>query len=250
MSTVLLVDDEKNVLKTLSLSLRRYDFSVRQAQSGPDALAELERAPCDFLVSDIRMAPMDGYRLASIVHDKFPGMPIIFMSAYGTEDPSLSEELSLLPRLTKPFPVTDLVRLLKERDGDSAGPEPCPGGDCVRILLFETEGRGRGVADRLREMGFHADLAKPDPDGPLPEGLGGYDLVALDERVLEGRQWVLLNRIDQALPDRPVLLISDRRPETGPPGRGSGSLAVLPRRAIFEHAGRSREFILEHVRPR
>ena len=112
MSTVLLVDDEKNVLKTLSLSLKRHDFTVQQAQTGPDALRLLEREPCDFVVSDIRMTPMDGYKLASAIRKRYPEMPVIFMTAFAGEDAGgLSDRIGDIPKLTKPFPVVDLVRL-------------------------------------------------------------------------------------------------------------------------------------------
>ena len=70
MSRVLIVDDEKNVLKTLSIGLRRYKYLVEQAQNGPDALTILDRESCDFVVSDIRMSPMDGYTLASEIQQK------------------------------------------------------------------------------------------------------------------------------------------------------------------------------------
>ena len=116
MSTVLLVDDEKNVLKTLSLSLKRHDFNVQQAQNGPEALKLLEQVPCDFVVSDIRMVPMDGFKLASAIRTKYPQIGIIFMSAYSKEDHSdLPDEISQCPRLTKPLVTIWRKRLLMFR---------------------------------------------------------------------------------------------------------------------------------------
>lgn len=115
MSRVLVVDDEKNVLKTISMGLSRYEYTVRQARSGPEALKILESDPCDFVVSDIRMFPMDGYTLASLIRKKYPQMNIILMSAYGFEDKIYEQtEFMEYPRLTKPFSVSELVKIIGE----------------------------------------------------------------------------------------------------------------------------------------
>jgi len=247
MSTVLLVDDEKNVLKTLSLSLKRYDFAVQQAQTGPDALKLLEESPCDFVVSDIRMAPMDGYKLASAIRRRYPEMPVIFMSAFANDDANgLSEEIAGLPRLTKPFPITDLIRLLHEKEKEihsGAGSNAHP----ARILLFD-EGTAGEVCDSLRSMGFRVDRAVPDLRSGSGVDWDRYDLIALDEGVLEGGNWTLLNRLDQYAPRIPVLLISD--PEK-PPRSGAwkdAAVAVIHRDLLFKEAGRARALILKHMK--
>ena len=67
MTQVLLVDDEKNVLTTFSIGLRRHSFKVRQAQSGKQALQILDECPCDVLVSDVRMHPMSGINIPGSV---------------------------------------------------------------------------------------------------------------------------------------------------------------------------------------
>jgi DNA-binding NtrC family response regulator len=245
MSTVLLVDDEKNVLKTLSLSLKRYDFAVQQAQSGPDALKLLEESPCDIVVSDIRMTPMDGYKLASAIRKRYPEIPVIFMSAFGAEETSgLSEDLASFPRLTKPFPVADLVRLLQERKG-----KPFPKIPAVRILLFDEGKSGDRVSARLRSMGFQVDLTVPDPEADPVIEWNRYDLFALDERMLESGRWTLLNKIDHSAPRKPVLLISDRDPFQNFKTGKDVAVAVLHRDLLFREAGRARAIILSHLNP-
>ncbi|MBN2031193.1 response regulator [bacterium] len=113
MSQVLIVDDEKNVLKTLSIGLKRSDFTVREARNGKEAFKIMEEDMCEIVVSDIRMAPMDGYTMVSQLREKYPQVRIILMSAYGfdEEDPE-KKMLYQYPRLTKPFTVAELVRFI------------------------------------------------------------------------------------------------------------------------------------------
>ena len=73
MTSVLLVDDEKNVLTSLSIGLRRHDYTVRQAQSGIEALRIMEKSPCDIVVSDVRMTISE---LAELVMSRFDKVPI------------------------------------------------------------------------------------------------------------------------------------------------------------------------------
>ena len=114
MFRVLVVDDEKNVLTTLSIGLKRHDYLVSQAKSGPEALKLLEEQPFDFVVSDIRMLPMDGYTLASLIRNRHPQIGIVLMSAYAFEEKEERLKALGLPWLTKPFEVTDLVGILED----------------------------------------------------------------------------------------------------------------------------------------
>jgi DNA-binding NtrC family response regulator len=248
MSTVLLVDDEKNVLKTLSISLRRYDFAVQQAQTGPDALKLLEESPCDFVVSDIRMAPMDGYKLASAIRRRYPEMPVIFMTAFANEDANgLSEDLAGLPRLTKPFPVMDLIRLLHDKEKERRG-GTAPNAGSAKILLFDEGTGGEAVCASLQSMGFRVDRAAPELRSESAIDWNRYDLIALDECVLESGSWILLNQIDQYAPWKPVLLISNHE---NPPRSGAWkdvAVAVIHRELLFQEAGRARALILDHMK--
>jgi two-component system, response regulator FlrC len=114
MFRVLVVDDEKNVLTTLSIGLKRHDYVVSQAKSGPEALKLLEEQPFDFVVSDIRMLPMDGYTLAALIRNRHPHIGIVLMSAYAFEEREERLKALGLPWLTKPFDVTDLVGIIED----------------------------------------------------------------------------------------------------------------------------------------
>ncbi len=84
-AVVLVVDDEPVVLQLMERTLREAGYRSRGATSGPDALRVLQtlESPPDAVVTDLRMEPMDGATLAKIIRQRWPGIPILFVSAYG-----------------------------------------------------------------------------------------------------------------------------------------------------------------------
>jgi DNA-binding NtrC family response regulator len=241
MPSVLLVDDEKNVLTTLSLSLKRYDFAVRQAQNGPDALRLLEKAPSDFVVSDIRMTPMDGFKLASVIQEKYPNTGIVLMSAYGSDDfTTRGGTLKKYPRLTKPFPITDLVQLLRKQafSGES---DPAQGS--AKILLFDEGDWGPRIRDHLSGMGFRVELAAPSAASNPGTKWKEFDCIAINEDLLSGERCVFLNAIDQHAPELPLVLITGA--QTGEEHRIQEdiALAVVNRDFLFQEPSKAGRFI-------
>jgi CheY-like chemotaxis protein len=86
MAEVLLVDDNGSVLLTLSIALRRCGHQVTATGGGIGALHELALRHFDVMVSDVRMAGMDGVELAGRVA-ALPNAPrIILTSAYASVD--------------------------------------------------------------------------------------------------------------------------------------------------------------------
>lgn len=71
-ATLLLVDDEPNILSSLRRVLRNEPYQVLTASGGEEALALLERQPIDLVLSDARMPNMDGATLLSHVQKRWP----------------------------------------------------------------------------------------------------------------------------------------------------------------------------------
>jgi HD-like signal output (HDOD) protein len=84
MKRILFVDDEPRVLEGLQRMLRpqRKQWDVFFANSGEQALALLETAPFDVIVTDMRMPAMDGAMLLKQVQERFPGVVRIVLSGY------------------------------------------------------------------------------------------------------------------------------------------------------------------------
>jgi len=88
---ILFVDDDPNVLAGLRRMLRpmRNEWSTEFAEGGPQALAILEKAPFDVIVSDMRMPGMTGDRLLEVVRDRYPHMIRIILTGQCDRDSGL-----------------------------------------------------------------------------------------------------------------------------------------------------------------
>jgi CheY-like chemotaxis protein len=78
--TLLLVDDDEQIRKILSVVLAQVGYSVRTASNGFAALAELRKEIPDIILSDLNMPLMSGFELLSIVRQRFPLTRVVAMS--------------------------------------------------------------------------------------------------------------------------------------------------------------------------
>jgi len=86
MSTVLIVDDSKNIRSSLSTTFRLEGYRVETAEGGEQAIETLERGGIDLLLLDLQMPGLDGIAVLRRARDLGHSMPAIFLSAHGTID--------------------------------------------------------------------------------------------------------------------------------------------------------------------
>jgi CheY-like chemotaxis protein len=78
---ILFVDDETNVLSSVKRLLQKQPCNLQFADSGENALEILEQLKVDIVITDIKMAPMDGLTLAKEIELKYPDLPVVALSA-------------------------------------------------------------------------------------------------------------------------------------------------------------------------
>ncbi len=109
--TIALVDDDRNILASVSMALEAEGFAVRTYSDGDEALRGLTTQPVDLAILDIKMPRMDGMELLSRLRKTSP-MPIIFLTSKDDEvDEVLGLRMGADDYITKPFSQ----RLLIER---------------------------------------------------------------------------------------------------------------------------------------
>jgi len=123
--TVLLVDDDSNVVSLLSTALTQAGYHIVAAGDGREALIRYDESPepIDLLITDNQMPHLSGHDLAKRLRDRNPNLPIIFIS--GSADAASRPTEMVFPNhffLTKPFAPSDLISLLAQLHGDSAEP--------------------------------------------------------------------------------------------------------------------------------
>lgn len=113
--TVLLVEDEAMVRAVAERALSRQGYTVLSAENGEVALELLEtcQAP-DLLISDVVMPTMDGPTMARHARERYPQLPILFMSGYAEEQLRRSIDLENVSFLPKPFSVQQLAEAARD----------------------------------------------------------------------------------------------------------------------------------------
>jgi two-component system response regulator RegX3 len=113
MTKVLVVEDETSYSEALSYVLRKEGFDVAIAETGPDALAEFERAGADIVLLDLMLPGLPGTEVCRQIRQT-SSVPIIMVSAKDTEvDKVVGLELGADDYVTKPYSPRELVARIR-----------------------------------------------------------------------------------------------------------------------------------------
>lgn len=106
---VLVVDDEKTLAEMVATYLERAGFTVAQAHTGPQALAEARRFTPDVIVLDLGLPGMDGLQVCRQIR-AFSDCYILMLTARGSEDDKITGlTAGADDYITKPFSIRELV---------------------------------------------------------------------------------------------------------------------------------------------
>ncbi len=123
MTRVLVVEDEESFSDALSYMLRREGYDAVVAASGPEALAEFDRAGADIVLLDLMLPGLPGTEVCRALRSR-SNVPIIMLTAKDTEiDKVVGLELGADDYVTKPYSARELVariRAVLRRRGDAA----------------------------------------------------------------------------------------------------------------------------------
>ncbi len=124
--SVLIVDDDRNVLEVLDARLASCGLTVYKADGGRKALQVLQAHRIDLVVSDVKMPEMDGMTLLEEIIKIQPGLPVIFLTAYANvPDAVKAVKSGAVDYVEKPFDgksLTDKIQLmLREFEGTIVG---------------------------------------------------------------------------------------------------------------------------------
>lgn len=153
MYTILIVDDEANLLEVLAVALENMGYGTVTAETAEEALAVLEEQEVHLVLSDLRLPGLSGRELLEKVKAANPELPVVIMTAYA----SLKEAVEIIKEgafdyTVKPFELDALEatiasalryyalgrdnRDLRERLGQSAGSGPSIGQSPAYLALL------------------------------------------------------------------------------------------------------------------
>ncbi len=112
--TVLVVDDNRLLVRTIVDVLRLQGWEAQGAYSGEEAVEAVRAGSYDVLVMDVRMSGINGVEALRAIRGFNPRLPVILMTAYSVgELLREAERLGALCVLPKPFPIAELVVTLE-----------------------------------------------------------------------------------------------------------------------------------------
>jgi two-component system response regulator GlrR len=142
---VLLVDDDPDLLRLLSMRLTGAGLRVTAAESAEKALAQLAIERPQLVVSDVKLPGMDGLALFDAIRGKHPSLPVILLTAHGTiPDAVEATSRGVYTYLTKPFDGKALLEVIQQALLLSA-PDPHPDASA-------DEGWREGIVSRSNVM--------------------------------------------------------------------------------------------------
>ena len=122
--TVLVVDDEPQILRVMRASLPPRGYEVRTAQGGEEAIDEVRKDPPDVVILDLMMPKMPGLETCRLIRE-FSDVPIIVLSAKGLESDKVAAlDLGADDYVTKPFGLDELLARMRAvlRRAPATGP--------------------------------------------------------------------------------------------------------------------------------
>ena len=112
MKKILIVDDEKDIVETLSFMLKTKGFECICAYDGEEGLSLAKNSNPDLVILDVMMPKINGYKICRLLKfdNKYKKIPIIMITARSQdEDKIIGEETGADEYITKMFELSDVL---------------------------------------------------------------------------------------------------------------------------------------------
>ncbi len=121
---VLLIDDEEDIVRTFTLFLERFGYSVDSANNGREAEAKLSESMYDVVIFDYRLPDMTGTDLLRRANELQPGAVKVMLTGFlSLENAAESLMLGADSYLLKPVDMNEVLAVIEEKLRERAEPE-------------------------------------------------------------------------------------------------------------------------------
>lgn len=115
MPTLLIADDEKNILSGLRMAFEDEGYNVITASDGNEAWDNVQKNIIDLVITDLRMPGMDGYELLKRISSSYPALPVIVLTGHGTIETAVETMRDgAIDFFTKPVDIDKLLLVVKK----------------------------------------------------------------------------------------------------------------------------------------
>ncbi len=192
---ILIVEDEKDLVKILRYNLEKEGYKVKHANDGETGLALFRKETPDLVILDIMLPKLDGFEFCKIVRQD-SSIPIIMLTAKKDEvDRVLGLELGADDYVTKPFSVREIlarVKVILRRVSDKGETKSLirAGGLEIDLERYETRVNGKAITLSSKEFEFLKCMVLANGRAlsrdQLMEKVWGYDKASeIDTRTID-----------------------------------------------------------------
>jgi len=167
--SILIVDDQQNMRRTLADILRDEGYQVTTAATGEEAIDLCSKGRYDIILMDVRMPGIDGVEAFRRIRRHQEGVRVILMSAYGLEDlkhAALDE--GAIAFLAKPLDLEQTIKLI------------CEVKNTAILVVEEDESVSAPLQAELKEQGYRVTVSKSPHDALEMVEQIRFDLIFLD----------------------------------------------------------------------
>lgn len=112
---ILVVDDERNILKLLSVTLKERGYGVETARAAEEAIERFNHTPFDLVITDLKLPGMTGIDLLEYVKSRNADVPVVMITAFGTIENAIEAmKKGAFNYLTKPVNPDEFLTVVKE----------------------------------------------------------------------------------------------------------------------------------------
>lgn len=202
---VLVVDDDRRMVKTISDILTVKGHEAIAAYTGEEAVEKVKSDNPDCVLMDIRMPGMDGIEVLKTIKAISPGLPVVLMSAYATEaQAEEARQAGAYAVINKPLDVQavlSFLSLLKKEDS--------------LLIVDDDPDFCRTLRNILESRGYRVEI-EGDPGKVLVHMEKNYKLlVVLDVKIGGTDGLDVLKSIRAKYPTKPVVLVTGYKEEMG-----------------------------------
>jgi two-component system, NtrC family, response regulator HydG len=200
---VLVVDDDRSMVKTICDILRISGFGAESAFSGEEALEKVKRERPDCILMDIKMPGINGVEALRRIKEFLPDLPVVLMSAYATDEQAEeAKNNGALALLTKPIDIQMLLFFLSLLKKEKS------------ILVVDDDPAFcKTLKDILQARGYRVETVSA-PEKVLEEMEREYkQVVVLDLKLGNVDGVDVLKNIRARYPTKPVVLVTGYRAE-------------------------------------
>ncbi len=115
--SVLLIEDEPNIIEAISFILSRDGWAVSTHSNGHDAVGVVQSTQPDLVILDVMLPGKSGYDILREIrgHSDTSGLPVLMLTAKGqVKDREMAERIGASRFMTKPFSNAEVLEVVRE----------------------------------------------------------------------------------------------------------------------------------------